>query len=407
MKFINRLADRFSKVQPLPEGTHHLQSAQDEIPYRLHLRLRKDGSGLLIVNASTVLHLNPTAAEYAYHFIKGSTPEEAAKQIAARYRINQNTAQQDYTDFVERIQTLISTPDLDPVSFLDFERVAPHSADLSAPLRLDCALTYRLPPNSNAEYAPTKRVDRELTTDEWRTVLDKAWQAGIPHVVFTGGEATLREDLPDLIAHAEKNGQVCGLLTDGLKLADKKYLDLLLQAGLDHILFLLQPDDQESWNTLKNLMPEDIFVTVHLTLNKNNIKDAEQTLEHLAELEVQSLSLTISDASLEKNYELLRDKAAALGLTLKFDLPVPYSADNPVTLETQTDEVPEGAGQSLAVRGTRWGRSAGPGNGRSDVGKFPQRSVGKDLSLINGNRLAHALSPAGQLDSRPAHLYLQ
>ena len=70
----------------------------------------------------------------------------------------------------------------------------------------------------------SKRVDRELTTDEWFSILDKAWQFGIPHVTFTGGEATLRDDLVDLIARAEKNGQVCGLLTDGLKLADKNYL---------------------------------------------------------------------------------------------------------------------------------------------------------------------------------------
>ena len=54
--------------------------------YRIHLRLQKDGSGILIVNAATVLQLNPTAAEYAYHFIKGP-PEEAARQISARYRV--------------------------------------------------------------------------------------------------------------------------------------------------------------------------------------------------------------------------------------------------------------------------------------------------------------------------------
>src|SRR3970282_2858128 len=104
---------------------------------------------------------------------------------------------------LDRIQTLISTADLDPVSFLDFTRDAPHSADLTAPLRLDCALTYRLPAGSAAEYAPAKSVDRELTTAEWRTVLDKAWGAGIPHIIFTGGEATLRADLPGLVAHAE------------------------------------------------------------------------------------------------------------------------------------------------------------------------------------------------------------
>ena len=168
MKIINRLADQFSKVKPLPEGTHHMQATlDDEKPYRLHLRLRKDGSGTLVVNASTILHLNPTAAEYAYHFIKGTLPEEAAKVISGRYRISKGVALEDYQDFVGRIRTLIETPDLDPVSFLDFERVAPHSGDLAAPVRLDCALTYRLPPETDAEYAPAKRVERELTTEEW------------------------------------------------------------------------------------------------------------------------------------------------------------------------------------------------------------------------------------------------
>ena len=345
MKIINRLADRFSKVQPLPVGTHHLQTTQDEKPYRLHLRLRNDGSGLLILNASTVLHLNPTAAEYAFHFIKGTAPEAAAKQISTRYRISKVLALEDYVDFVDRLHTLIATPDLDPVSFLDFELVAPHSADLTAPLRLDCALTYRLPANTQAEYAPTKRVDRELTTDEWLAILDKAWTVGIPHITFTGGEATLRDDLPVLINQAEKNGQVCGLLTDGLKLTDKKYLNLLLQTGLDHILFMLQPNNEDSWAALETIMPEDIFVTVHLTLNTTNAQNAEATLTRLAQINVQSLSLTIVDDSLRDQYAALRNQAADLGLTLKSDLPVPYSADNPVSFETLEDNIPNGAGK--------------------------------------------------------------
>ena len=151
MNFITRL---FSKVEPLPEGTHHMQAQLDEKPYRLHLRLRGDGSAILVVNAATVLHLNPTAAEFAYHFVRGTDPVDAAKEVAARYRISRKQAQSDYLTFVERIHALISTPDLDPVSFLDFERAAPYSADLSVPLRLDCALTYRLPEGSHADTAP-------------------------------------------------------------------------------------------------------------------------------------------------------------------------------------------------------------------------------------------------------------
>ncbi|MDQ2692362.1 MAG: radical SAM protein [Chloroflexota bacterium] len=343
---MNRLTDRFAKVQPLPVGVYHKQAMQDDKPYRLHLRLRPDGSGLLILNAATVLQLNATAAEYAYHFVRGTQPDEAARQIAARYRVSRVVAQQDYADFLDRIETLISTPDLDPVSFLDFERAAPHSADLTAPLRLDCALTYRLREDSHAEYAPAKRVDRELTTDEWRTILDKAWRAGIPHITFTGGEATLREDLPELIAHAEKNDQVCGLLTDGLRLLDKEYLDVLLQTGLDHILFLVQPFNEESWEALKRVIAEDIFVTAHLTLNKENIDRAEEILERLANTKVTSLSLTSAEDALSNTFDALSDRAAALGLTLRFDLPVPYSEANPVAYEARQDAVHEGAGKA-------------------------------------------------------------
>ena len=345
MKIFNRLADQFKKVQPLPEGLYHMQA--EGKPLRVHLRLRNDGTGLLILNASTVMHLNNTAAEYAFHFIKGTTPEDAAKEIAARYRIPRLQALEDYNEFADRIQTLIETPDLDPVSFLDFERVAPHSADLTAPLRLDCALTYRVTPGTNPDAAPVKRVTRELTTDEWRSILDKAWQAGIPHITFTGGEPTLRDDLPDLIAHAEKLGQVCGLLTDGLKLADKKYLNLLLQTGLDHLLFLLQPENKASWKALETIMPEDLFTTVHLTVTPDNVKTAGEILERLAKLEVKSLSLGASEASLHDALHTLHNTATTLGLTLRWDLPVPYSTENPVAHETiEDDEVPAGAGRA-------------------------------------------------------------
>jgi len=347
MKIFNRLADQFSNVKPLPEGTHHMQAApEDEKPYRLHLRLRRDGSGMLVVNASTILHLNPTAAEYAYHFIKGTPPEEAAREISKRYRISKGVALEDFQDFADRIRALIETPDLDPVSFLDFERVAPHSADLTAPVRLDCALTYKLPPGTDAEYAPTKRVERELTTEEWGQILDIAWREGVPHVTFTGGEPTLREDLPDLIARAEKNGQVCGLLTNGLKLADKSYLRVLLNTGLDHLLFLLQPENEDSWKALETIMPEDLFTTVHITVRKETLEKIGATLERLAGLGVRSLSIGLAEPSVREGLEATLDKAASLGMQLAFDLPVPYSAENPVAFETADDGVPSGAGKA-------------------------------------------------------------
>ncbi len=340
------LTEKPANAQPLTAETHTFQSGPNEPPYRLHLRLLKDGSGILIINAATVLHLNPTAAEFAFHMMKGTPAEQTANEIAKRYRISVAEAKKDYQDFQERIQTAIRTPDLDPTTYLDFERVAPHSKDLTAPLRLDCALTYRLPAGTQAEYAPTKRVDRELSTNEWQTIMDRAWAAGIPHITFTGGEATLRDDLPELIAHAEKIGQVTGLLTDGLKLADKTYLNNLLKTGLDHLLFILQPENPASWQALETILPADLYTTVHLTVTPSNVNQAGETLGKLAGLKVKSLSLGASEPSLHEALHALHNQAANLGMTLRWDMPVPYSAENPVTHETIEDEVPSGAGKA-------------------------------------------------------------
>jgi MoaA/NifB/PqqE/SkfB family radical SAM enzyme len=113
-------------------------------------------------------------------------------------------------------------------------------------------------------------------------LLKNAWEAGIPHVIFTGGEPTLREDLPELVSEAEKLGLVSGLLTDGHKLAEKKYTQELLKRGLDHILLLADDGEKRFWNALKVLMPLDIAVSVHATLTHENCKHFAKLLEKIA-----------------------------------------------------------------------------------------------------------------------------
>ncbi|MCJ7715769.1 MAG: hypothetical protein MUO54_04520, partial [Anaerolineales bacterium] len=251
-KFFSSITQLFKPVELIPAGIYHYQSPPNsESQYRLHLRVDSSGKGLLILNASTILHLNQSATEYVYHLIKNTGIEEVAQLIASRYHINRSDARLDFIELKQKIQTLLDIPDLDPVSFLDISREDPYSGASAAPYRLDCAITYQLPDNRNPDLAPVKRVDRELTTEEWEKIIDRAWQAGIPHLIFTGGEPTIREDLIDLIAHAEKNGQVTGLLTDGYKLIDQSYRSEILLSGLDHLLFLLTPTDKGSWDALK------------------------------------------------------------------------------------------------------------------------------------------------------------
>jgi hypothetical protein len=317
---------------------HYQAPPEADFPYRLHLRLEADGNGILIVNAATVLHLNQTAAEYAYHMVQEMTEEAVVRQVAARYQISKERVLKDYADFKERIFALVNLPDLDPVTFLDFERDTPYSGEIAAPYRLDCALTYRLPEGVDPAAAPTKRVDRELSTAEWKKILDRAWEAGVPHIIFTGGEPTLREDLPELIAHAEELGQVTGLLTDGEKLTDVDYLHILLQTGLDHLMIVFHPEEEVAWKALETVLPEDLYTTVHLTITPENAAEIPEWIGKLDDFGVTSLSLSNSEPNLDEALEAARQRAAELFIELEWDIPVPYSGRNPVALELEEAE---------------------------------------------------------------------
>ncbi len=334
--------------KPLPAGMYEFHTtAEAEKQYRMHLRLENDGSGLLVVNASTVLHLNQTAAEFAYHLIQ-QTPEDAAIQsVSQRYNVSRDQAREDYYELREQLETLAATEDLDPETFLGLDRSQPHQ-NLSAPIRLDCALTYQCSDGTRNESAPEDRVRRELVTEEWQEILTKAWAAGVPHILFTGGEPTLRPDLPELIKKAEALGQVTGLLTDGLRLTERDYLHHLLAAGLDHLMIMLDPAEEQSWEAVRDALAEDIYITVHLTLTPHNRADLFPVIDRLQKMGVPALSFSAIDVALAADLQAARDYATGKGFKLVWDMPVPYSQLNPVSMELVE------SGEHVPGAGTAW-----------------------------------------------------
>ncbi len=255
------------KAERIKPGVYHYQAPPDAaVPYRLHLRVEPDGSSLMIINAATVLHLNSSATAHAYELVLGIPDAQAASDISSRYRVSRGRALTDHKELKDQILMLAEHPHLDPEVYLGIERTEPFSAETTAPYRLDLALTYATDPDGAQDPTARKRVERELSMDEWKAVLSKAWEAGIPHVTFTGGEPTRRPDLPDLIAHAQALGQVTGLLTEGHRLADVAYLNRLEQAGLDHMLITMLVDDTSSMAGLRAAIASPVFAAVHLTL---------------------------------------------------------------------------------------------------------------------------------------------
>jgi MoaA/NifB/PqqE/SkfB family radical SAM enzyme len=364
MPIFDTLKSWFTPHKPLAKEIVHYQTLPDaEAQYRLHLRIEPDGSGLLVINAATILHLNQTAAEYARLLIQSTDEEAAADAIAKRYRVKKAQAREDYAQLREHILTLATTVDLDPVTYLGMERAEPFSAETSAPYRTDLALTYRLDESGTLDPGARKRVDRELTTEEWQHILQELWDEGVPHVCFTGGEPTLREDLVDLIQYAEDLGQVTGLLTNGCCLQDQGYLDKLLLAGLDHLQITLASHQAEvhdrivdvegSWEKanagLRNAIAGDIYVVVQVPITPENADTVAETVAYLAEMGVPAVALSspLRDAPeeeaqhLQNSLEAAQDAAHKRGVTLVWDLAAPYSHVNPI--ETEADLPPEQA----------------------------------------------------------------
>lgn len=84
----------------------------------------------------------------------------------------------------------------------------------------------------------------EINTDDWKRVLEQARKMGAVQLGFSGGEPLTRQDLPELVKHADGLGYYSNLITSGYGLTEEKIIQLK-QAGLDHIQISIQASSQD------------------------------------------------------------------------------------------------------------------------------------------------------------------
>ncbi|NLG73703.1 MAG: radical SAM protein [Chloroflexi bacterium] len=348
----------------LPGGEWRRLLSTDEMHAghsRIHLRLDADGSGVLLVNASRVMHLNPTAALMAYLALENRTPESAVQVLRRVYRVSPAQARDDYAQIATTIQQLVLPDGACPVHQLELEIEPPFSARPSAPYRMDLALTYRCNNDCPHCYNARPRSFPEMDTARWKRVIDRVWDQGIPHLVFTGGEPTLHSDLPELIAYAEGLGLITGLNTNGRRLSDPAFLDRLVQAGLDHVQITVESHDpaihdlmvgrRGAWKQtiagLKNALSARLFVMTNTTMLRHNSPFLAQTLDFLGELGVPTIGLNaliyaghgrsvgtgLSERELHPLLEIAREKTAAYNQRLIWYTPTQYCNFDPMQLD--------------------------------------------------------------------------
>ena len=145
----------------------------------------------------------------------------------------------------------------------------------------------------------THAGEKELSTFDWYDIVDKLYEAHVTQVTFTGGEPTLRKDLPVIVRHAKYF--ITRINTNGI-LLDKEYCMRLVYAELDSIQVTLYSDNEEIHNKLvgsnswkdtvqgiKNAVEAGLSVSINTPLCSLN-KDFESTLKFVNSLGIRYVS---------------------------------------------------------------------------------------------------------------------
>jgi radical SAM protein with 4Fe4S-binding SPASM domain len=361
-------------LSPAP-GLYHYRIEGPSGRVRLHLRLHPDRGGLLFINAVEVIHLPPTAAEMAREALEGRSRASTLARLRAAYpRVPAERLAGDYDRLAAALARLGEPAACCHAGTLGLAQPLPFSVRAAAPYKADLAVTYEcnnacghcynsvprgagFQPASGGTPAAEWRAGSPPHADGWRNILDKLWSLGVPYVIFTGGEPTLREDLPELVAHAEGLGMIAGLNTNGRRLADPALCGALAQAGLDHVQITLNsarpavhdrisgaPAWEETVAGIRQALAAGLHVLTNTTLLRDNAGEAARLPEFLHRLGLRTFAMNgvihsgcgtghpgaLPPEELPPVLESVRARAGELGMRFLWYTPTEYCRLHPV-----------------------------------------------------------------------------
>lgn len=157
-----------------------------------------------------------------------------------------------------------------------------------------------------------------------------AYQNGYRRLGFTGGEPTIRPELPKLIALAKKIGYgYVRIQTNGIRIADYEYAKTLRDAGLTFVKYSLHGHNAElhdklvavpgafekNLRSIENLKKLNVGIGVNIVLNQWNYRHLVEFYE-LFLLQLQLSNFVIIAPLYEGNMTLNADKGARIGVRM-------------------------------------------------------------------------------------------
>ena len=308
-----------AQFQPTPTGFYSYHTP-DDVPnqYRLHLRVLPDETGILIVNASSILRLNQTGTYFAWLKMQGKPESEIIDLSLKRYKVEESPLKADLKRFEEEILTIVNNPDQSPtMTNTGFDSLSTDTPP-EVPMRVNLCLTDRWNPQQTSDFD-------ELSTEQWKGLLRKTFDAGIPQVIFMGGEPTLRTDLMELLQYTEELGLVSGLLSASPRLyQDLEYLDALLVSGLDHLVIEFDPQSGQDSTQLQRIFDQDLFTCVRFPVLDHS--DLHSWATGLVNAGANALSFYAADLEAYDETAHLNHQLTNKEIIIEHDLPSPLHA---------------------------------------------------------------------------------
>ncbi len=330
---------------------------------RLHLRVEPTKQGVLFVDVTDVIHLNQVACKIVKMALDGISQDKAEKYIQKQYRGNRGKIQKDVAQAYEAVNHLAYHDEgchtCGLVGLMDSSPL--FSVPVNAPYKIDIALTYGCNNQCPHCYNETSRLPMaSLPLSHWYKVLDKIAELGVPHLILTGGEATLHPDFPEIVRYADGLGMIVGLNSNGRYLGHAPFMQQVARAGLNHVQITLGSCYEEVHDammgaksfhqTVKGIttaIESGVHTITNTTLMRSNIGHVEEIVDFLYDLGIRTFAMNgmiysgggyahPNAISAEEMYSVIwyvRELAEARGMKFMWYTPTEYCRLSPMELE--------------------------------------------------------------------------
>ncbi|HET6445815.1 MAG TPA: radical SAM protein [candidate division Zixibacteria bacterium] len=342
---------------------YHYDVGEDGFKRRVHLRVGADKSAVVFVDVTDVIHLNPSAAEITWMALEGVSIDVARSRLFRRFHsADRQQVSNDLLNLYEMVNSLATQDVFCPNCLIEGVDQTPlFSTPADAPYKVDLALTYGC--NNQCTHCyndPGRYPMPSMSRAMWMIAIDRLHEIGVPHVIFTGGEATLHPDLPQLVRYAENRGMVAGLNTNGRRLAYKPYLVELEAAGLNHVQITLASNQahlhdqvmgarafEQTTRGIRNAVESGIHVITNTTLTSQNCQDVTSIVEFIYNLGIRTFAMNgmihsgggqshpdaILPEMLSPILARVRDESRARDMRFLWYTPTEYCEFSPLDLE--------------------------------------------------------------------------